>query len=675
MKQNKIVTFIPIMGAIAVFLFSALILTKDTGLANNGDFYRIMKVNRIAFADETDQAWRYQSDYMMELNGETFFQNLISTWSTAQEELYDSPQFFLVKIAKTISYLFNCVIGAPRNLFRIEALSGIYLLLYSFAVWGILSFFQTTRTKLAALFLLLFVFCDMGYLLYFHSFYGEALQFVCVMLLIAGLLHLSSHPSGGWFFTVLCSAYFLAGAKLANIPYALCCIAVAAVMIRKRKIMLAFSLATGVGILFLFGSIPTWMNHDTTYQSVFFGILKESPSPEQDIKELGLPAEYVSLQNTHAYLEQYPIEITSQEFQQNFYEKIGKTDVVKFYAHHPIRLLNKLTKAITYSGSIRPPSLANSGTVRMGIINQFSGWSHIRLSTKLFYHPWFVWPLLGALGLGGLFWTIKSIRQKQGIHQCLLYLLLVAGLFVNLLLPIAGNGEADLAKHMFFFIHLMDITLAAGILLLISKAPVWRWKGALPALGILLLGCICAYQPQKEKTVSFGGYDWTVISQTETTQTLLCNQTVANLPFDRTEPYGDNLWAKSELREWLNNELFPVELQSQLLPMTYQVCVSGSYKQLAETGWHPHIWTHEANTVASLWQDAYRMTVTDRVALPTVRQYEAGNFKRELGQDYWLADPYGGNDSMVRYADPFGQVLHRDASQSAGVRPVITIKK
>ena len=218
MKQNKIFRLIPIFGALAVFFLCAFLLTKETGLANNGDFYRVMKVNQISFADDTDQAWRYQSDYRMELEEGSFFETLQSTWATAQRELYDSPQFLLVKAAKTASFLWNRLTGASPDIFHMEALCGCYLLLYAFAVWGILSFFQTVKTRLTALFLLLFLFCDMGYLLYFHSFYGEALQFVCVMLLIAGLLHLSRRPKAGWFFEVLLSAYFLAGAKLANIP-------------------------------------------------------------------------------------------------------------------------------------------------------------------------------------------------------------------------------------------------------------------------------------------------------------------------------------------------------------------------------------------------------------------------------------------------------------------------
>lgn len=672
--KEKLWKWFPVLGAMLVFLLSTVVLTNDTGLANNGDFYRVMKVNRISFSDDTNQAWQYQSDYVMELEGQGFFKRLGSTWSMAQEELYDSPQFLFVKLAKSINFLINSVIKAPVETFRIEVLSGIYLLLFSFGVWGILSFFQQWRARLCALLLLLFLFCDMGYLLYFHSFYGEALQFVCVMIIIGALLHLTKKTSVGWFLVLMLSTYFLAGAKLANVPYALCILLVGMLLVRKRKWLILPGIGTGILILLLLGSIPDWMNHDTTYQSVFFGILKESPTPEADVAELGLPADYVSLQNTHAYFEEYPIDITSEEFQTQFFDRIGKTDVVGFYLKHPIRFIQKLSRAISYSGSVRPPSLANSGSERMGMTNRYSLWSNVRLSTKMLYTPWVVWILLIAMGLGAVFWFIICLRKKQLNPLFLLFLLLFVGLCVNLVLPVAGNGEADLAKHMFFMIHLVDIAVATGVIILIDQIPKWKWKTVLPVIVVAFICMICHISFYGE-TVFFGGYQWTVLQETETSKTMVCNEIVEILPFDETGEYGLNSWADSELRNYLNTEFFSEKDYKKLLPMTYQVCLSGSFRDRAEKGWHPLIWTHEPNTAASLWEESWRMSVTDQVALLTLKQYEAGGFQRRLHQDYWLADPYGGNDSMVRYADKFGQVLHRDANQPTGVRPVITIRK
>ena len=70
-------------------------------------------------------------------------------------------------------------------------------------------------------------------------------------------------------------------------------------------------------------SIPSWMHYDTTYQSVFFGAVKESETPEKDLKQLGIDEKYLPLVNTHAYMDdgEYPIDITTDEFQHDFYDK------------------------------------------------------------------------------------------------------------------------------------------------------------------------------------------------------------------------------------------------------------------------------------------------------------------------------------------------------------------
>ena len=45
------------------------------------------------------------------------------------------------------------------------------------------------------------------------------------------------------------------------------------------------------------------MHYDTTYQSVFFGAVKESETPEKDLKQLGIDEKYLPLVNTHAYMD------------------------------------------------------------------------------------------------------------------------------------------------------------------------------------------------------------------------------------------------------------------------------------------------------------------------------------------------------------------------------------
>ena len=61
----------------------------------------------------------------------------------------------------------------------------------STAAWGIFTFFadEPRKMQIAVFLIFIFIFCDAGYLLYFNSLYGEPLQYVSLMILIAlGLL-------------------------------------------------------------------------------------------------------------------------------------------------------------------------------------------------------------------------------------------------------------------------------------------------------------------------------------------------------------------------------------------------------------------------------------------------------------------------------------------------------
>ena len=53
--------------------------------------------------------------------------------------------------------------------------------------------------------------------------------------------------------------------------------------------------------------------------------------------------------------------------------------------------------------------------------------------------------------------------------------------------------------------------------------------------------------------VVFGDYTWNVINETDDGYTLLCEKCITQNAYDTD---GDNLWSKSSLREWLNNDFY-----------------------------------------------------------------------------------------------------------------------
>ena len=73
--------------------------------------------------------------------------------------------------------------------------------------------------------------------------------------------------------------------------------------------------------------------------SRYFGAVKESETPER-FKQLGIDEKYLPLVNTHAYMDdgEYPIDITTDEFQHDFYDRISKANVVFFLFKTPCKV-------------------------------------------------------------------------------------------------------------------------------------------------------------------------------------------------------------------------------------------------------------------------------------------------------------------------------------------------
>lgn len=667
-SKSKLFYLLPIIGAILTFLVCSSTLKFGYGLSDNGDFYRIMKVNKLQFVDEVNKAFSVKTSYSMELSGDNFFEKLMSTWETSDKEFYYSSHCIIISLSKSINYICNCLFGGCENYYNIKILGMIYVILFSFATFMILSFPDTIKVRVVILATLLIVFCDSGYILYFNSMYGEALQFVCVMIILGSYLQMIKLKKYSYFFICLMGSYFLAGSKLANIPFSILVVIGAGIIMRKRKSVWIFVIAEITFILFMFFNIPDWMSRDTNYQAVFFGILKNSMTVEADLRELMLPEEYATLQNTHAYMKDYPIDVKAEAFEKGFYDNINKIDILLFHIKHPVRFTKYMCKAIEHSSSMRPLYLGNTNTGRLEIINTYSTWSYIREKTKILYNSIFILSMLLIFIVIDVAFLFYLVKKKKFSDYFVALTVLIVGIISSLIIPIIGNGDADLAKHMFLFTQFVDIAFFSIIVFCVNKK---KEKYFLLIFFAVFFSRLDFYG----KTVNFGGYDWTVINETDSTMTLICNEIVCYREFDGKGEYGDNLWIESELRNWLNNELFSKEIQENIIPTSHFVCTSYGNSRYIEKGIHPAYWTSVGDYVADSNSDSYGMDVIDKVFIPDFEIYQDGMFKRDIGKSYWLCEPYASNESMVRYADAFGRVLHKDANEELGIRPVINVLK
>lgn len=686
-RNNK--RIYPLVGAIIVFLisFSVLYLGDNIGLSDNGDFRRVLLVNNLEYKDDSNYYYLFKQDYKMKVEGETFKEKIAYLCQTnTEEEIYSSPQFIIIKASKVMNFVVNTIFRFDETTYNIGYLAFIYILMLSMAAWGIFTFFADESRKLKITVFLIFIimFCDAGYLLYFNSFYGEPLQYVSVMLLIALGLLIYKRPTIPKIACFFVSLYFFAGSKLANVPYSIIVslLALSFAFLRKNK---AYKVGVGICVILaalcisnLYMSIPDWMHNDTTYQSVFFGAVKESETPEKDLEQLGIDEKYLPLVNTHAYMDEgeYPIDITTSEFQHDFYDKVSKMDVALFYLRHPIRFIKKVALSIENSGCIRPLNAGNSETVIMDYSNRYSAWSNIRVATRFLFNPYIVFAMALIMTIYVIIVHIYLVKNKKETDEKRLYMImamyvLIVGLWINMCLPILGNGEADLMKHMFLFTNCMDILFASMIIGIVNM----HTRNRIVAVSVIAVAALCLQIEPPKETLEFGTYNgkpikWEVLENySDGSKMIVTKKCVTERIFDDE----NNMWETSDLRQWLNSDFiseFTIDELARIEPVQNEVMLTYNDRGLAVSGNHTHYWSASRDSVDDLSETAYKYYVDDMVFIPTLDMMET----IDVNGSYWILCPYGYNDKMQRYMKNDGFILHTNVDNIYGVRAALRIK-
>ncbi len=690
LRKNVRHRILPVIGAVIVFIvsFSVLYLGENVGLSDNGDFRRVLLMNNIEYEDSENHYYLFKEHYRMDLeNDKSFLSAIRSAWQINEdEEIYSSPHFLIIKLSKVLNVTANQITGKPLESYHIGYMALLYIIMLSFAAWVMFTFFSDAdlKVQIAVFLVYVFMFCDAGYLLYFNSFYGEPLQYTSLMLLIATGMLIYKKPTIPKVIAFYVALYFFAGSKLANIAFSMIAalLAVLMMIMRKDKLFRIGVIVSAVvcmaNMVSLYISIPDWMDNDTTYQAVFLGITKNSPDPEGDLEELGVNPKYAVLAGTHAYMDEdeYPIDIKTKKFERDFYNKVSKLDIAMFYVKHPVRLLGEVVHAIENSAYIRPPVVGNSADTLMEFTDKWSGWSKLRVALRFTYEPWFVLLAFVVITLYMLFLNILYVHnhktetpeRKYMTYACNI---LIAGLWINLLLPIICNGEADIAKHMFLFTNCIDILCALGVVTLIGSGIKQTVK--FTVLTAVFTGLFYISIPKK--TVTFGELygepiKWeTVEEYDDGTSLLITKHCIGYMPFDETS----NRWEESDLRVWLNGEFleeFSAADRERIVPTENRSFLTYEERGDAVDGNHAHYWNFTKSLVNDMSETAYYNYVTDEVFIPTLSAMEG----MPAGESYWVMCPYTSNSYMMRFMNGDGFILHTGVGNEIGVRAMLRVR-
>ena len=705
-----------------IFAFSLVLLLKEpfVGIADNSDYYRV--IQPLGFQPEISNRYFYAYNFytVNDMSGEDIkgsLSNIISP-KVENDNEYFSTQFIFIKISMIINYLLKIIFGKSPEIFNIKILGILYAAIYSYGLYLFLINLRFKNRYIHFLFLLIsiVILCDMGYLLYFNSFFGEAVIIASLMMALGSLTAFINSEENGesFYYGILFYIFALAltGAKVANTPigiliglFSLTLFIVKKDRLNRALILIGSLLLVCFSILYYMNA-PKWMSQVNNYQSIFYGITKDSKEPKKDLEKLSIPLKYLPLTNTHGFLNHGEFDIYSNEFQKEVYDNASFVDILKFYLLNPSRFMEKLKLSADSSVIIRPSYLGNYSKgdepERLSFTERFSLWSNIRKNTlgSAFY---IIFTFSVLFFIINIYEIINNIQQyyNEGTAAAFAALLLFLTTMSQFVLPVIGNGEADLQKHMLLFNLCFDLMILVGIYWLINNYSLKTvLLIALPA--VVVLSIIILIQPANEKTkeagslktgqyIYLGRYNneplkWVVLNNDENGYLLWCDNAVEYMEFDKKDEtnaeniYGSNDWIESDVRKWLfefkNN--FNEDEKTLLNDAILKNILSYNNIQQSTGGNKPFYWNSITSYASQNYNtDAYYDYSTEGVFL--LDAYQLQNFVYEndinLKKDerYWLRTPYYSSISMVRIVDKDGFIYHKDANVKAGVIPAVYI--
>lgn len=709
--------FGPFLLAALAAVIMALVLFSGggAGLSNNGDFGRVLSTNSLDYAESTG-SFAYEDTFRMVFQGDSAGEKLWNLlFNLDNTAAYPSIHLVFVRASLAGNLALNVLTGQSLDTYHIQVLGLIYLLCYAglllllFRSFKLPSLWCDLLVKLAVLFVL----CDEGYITYFNSLYSEPVQMLGLLAMAAfGLRLLSRRGSPGWnagWYFLSCVVY--GWSKFINLPAAaLCALGMGAVLFlraeKKYRKWLCGGAAACVAVLgAVYLSLPGWMDYETNYNAVFYGVLKDTTpeQTEQYLSDLGLPDYMAEYANSNYYMDRVAPARESEQFRADF-SQVSKFDLLFFYLSHPGYYLEKLDVAMAHTGFIRPYYLSNLDSThpRLTFAGRFGGWSWLR--SQLPVNTWLAAGLITAAGCWAL-WQAAAGRKGAGRDKrsaALLVLTLLGAMAYQFLIPTVTNGEGDLAKHMFAFAQFIDLLLLLllawlGYRLSVSERagrPAAVLAGGTAGALCLLLAVPAGISLVRERLphdgleagsyVQLGVWEgepllWQAVERQEDgSWLLLAAEAVDSRPFDRDGDLGSSRWSDSDLRAWLNGDFltsaFDQSEQEMLVTGSHRVLLSIADRSLADSGFNDFFAFHVPAYSDRGMEEAVAMDCTDAVRLPDIGLMASLSRAGLLsGPPCWMDTPYFNNGSMVRILGADGYFYMRDAADQWGVRPVVTL--
>lgn len=453
-KLNPWLVAAAVLAALIV-LWAVLLRPPVVGLADNGDYQRVM-------------SWA-GLDHSTDAHDERYFSFLRTTYRIlplgSTRGGYLSSEALLALAARFLAVAFGA--GA---VFDLRVLAAVHIALYVLAI-GLMV--RATRAlepaaQILAAILLVFFFTDVGYVAPFNSFYSQTASLLFLMLsaaLAAEAIARAELSGGRLLLFYLCAAAFVTSKPQEGIQgpvLALLGLRLAGVGVReaarKPAVWLAIALC-GLSVWYA-RRTPMALREAALYQVVFYEVLPHSPDPAADAAALGLDPAWLRYSGTDAFQPDSPL--LDPAFRVRFLASVGYRKVAGFYLRHPSRAAERLERISRKIWSLRPSygNLERSAAhPTRTLTNRDAAWSRWRL--RVFGG----FPVIALILLFGgnaavaiATWRRASVRGRRFRETILAAVVMSATAF---LVCVLTNAPPDFSRVFYTAETLCDLLLVA----------------------------------------------------------------------------------------------------------------------------------------------------------------------------------------------------------------------
>lgn len=446
----------------AVICAVILFVPPINGYEDNGDFYRAMLSNGVYRLPTKSSQY---IGYVITKFGilKYFNENNVAVFTS--QALFVKAAVMLNKLFYSQRYFDIRFLGA---VYYVAFLPGIYLL-----TKALTGSWRRIRSYVIAI-LVVIIFGDASFVLYFNSFFAEPAMLISFLYAFASVILLArGEYSKRWKLVLLyfTSVVVLITSKQQNAPLALSfgVISIGLFFLpglkkAKKLALIGGLLATlGAGVL-TYSLINKEFNDVNQYQAFSHGVLMETDDPSKNIAKNGLSEQFALMREQDYYAKTFDTSDPSSPYiKKHLMAKYNFAWIVKYYAKNVnqfLRLLDVASKDIMVTQVKAVGDYTKDSGKKPG--QQSTFFTFYSSLAGAFFPGKYAFLCLLAITFIGVYAVSAYIDFTAGRLLGVMRFFLVLGLMtICVFVPIVsiiGDGDADLAKHLFMVPLSLDLT-------------------------------------------------------------------------------------------------------------------------------------------------------------------------------------------------------------------------